>query len=166
MRSFRPARSQAHPADITRNVLAGAGRENAMEMGHGKTGDCRQHFPVERFVDVLADVQLDIVNAFGITWKALYFAHHPNIIVDQNACSLFQMYHPAECRLFDLSQNIIRRQRFDFLIGHQCDIPAAFERHGFVTRPDARFPISAEVLHPDMSAGQVARRGNGYRCRP
>ena len=78
----------AHTTDIAGDVLAYIGCEDAMKVGHRETGDGRQHFPMERFVNVLADVLLDLVDAFGMALKALGASHHTPIIAYQNTCSL------------------------------------------------------------------------------
>lgn len=62
-----PSRAfHAHTTHITGDVLTHMGCEDAMKVGHRETGNVRQHFPVERFADVLADVLLDVADAFGI----------------------------------------------------------------------------------------------------
>ncbi len=53
---FSPGAFHAHTPDIASNVVACMGCEDAMKVGHREAGDCCQHFPIERFVDVLADV--------------------------------------------------------------------------------------------------------------
>ena len=62
---------QAHTTDIVGNVLAYLGCEDAMKVGHRETSDCRQHFPIERFVDVLVDILLDRSDAFAIILRTL-----------------------------------------------------------------------------------------------
>src|SRR5215207_7149209 len=62
---------QAHTTDIVGNVLTDLGCEDAMKVGHRETSDCRQHFPIEWFVDVLVDVLLDRSNAFAIILRTL-----------------------------------------------------------------------------------------------
>ncbi len=67
----------AHTTDIVGYVLAYLGCEDAMKVGHGETSDCRQQFPIEWFVDVLADVLLDSINAFAIVLRTL--RHDPSV---------------------------------------------------------------------------------------
>ena len=69
IRSFRPGAFQAHTAHISGNVLADLGCEDAVKMGHREPRHCRQHFPVERFVDVLEDILGDLVDALVIILK-------------------------------------------------------------------------------------------------
>ena len=59
-----------------------------MKVGYRETSDRRQNFPIERFVDVLADVLSDIVDAFVIALSALSTSPHTVLIVYQNTCSL------------------------------------------------------------------------------
>src|SRR6266542_4309244 len=68
---FAPRAFHAHTQDIAGNALAFTGFENAMKVWHRETSHCRQHVPAERFVDMLADILLDIVHAFGIALKAV-----------------------------------------------------------------------------------------------
>ena len=61
---WHPPSSGTIPRGMARAMLA-------MKVGHRETSDCRQHFPVERFVDVLADVLLDRSDAFAIMVRTL-----------------------------------------------------------------------------------------------
>jgi hypothetical protein len=88
-----PGSFHAHAADVAGNVLAQTGCEQAVKVRHREASNRRQYFAVERFVDVLADVQLDIVDPCGTALKPLYVRPRMVIIVYQNGCSLFQMYH-------------------------------------------------------------------------
>ncbi len=65
-----------------------------MKVGHRKTGD-RQHFPMERFVDVLTNVKFDSIDAFAMGLRRLWVSYHAWIIAYQNTCSLLQTYHLA-----------------------------------------------------------------------
>ncbi len=106
---FSPRALHPHPVDIAGNVFAYTGCENAMQVGHRETSDCGQHLPVERLVDVLADILLDMLDAFVMTWNVLWFSHHSGIIAQQNARSLFQMYH-VWSGLCDLSNWLLCRR--------------------------------------------------------
>ena len=52
-----------HPqtADITGGAFTDLGGKNSVEVRHGKSRDFCQNFPVERLVDVFADVKLDVI---------------------------------------------------------------------------------------------------------
>jgi hypothetical protein len=67
---FSPCAFQSNATDIAGDILTLIGSKDAMKVGHGETSDCRQHFPIEWFVDVLTDVSLDIVDAAAIVLTA------------------------------------------------------------------------------------------------
>jgi len=83
----------AQTTDIAGRALTDTGSEDAMEMGHRETGDSRQHFPIERFADVLTDISHHSLDTLRIVLKNLGVAQHTWTIVYQNTCSLLQMYH-------------------------------------------------------------------------
>lgn len=85
---FSPRAFQTHPTDIAGNILADTGCEYAMKVGHRETSDCRQHIPIEGFVNVFANVPLDIVDTFEMALKSLWVSQHEWIIAYQNTCSL------------------------------------------------------------------------------
>jgi hypothetical protein len=73
---FSPGAFHAHTTDIASNALACLSCEDAMKVRHRETGDCRQHFPIERFVEVLANVLLDTIDSFVIVLRAWCVSHH------------------------------------------------------------------------------------------
>jgi hypothetical protein len=92
---FSPGAFQAHATDVGGNILADAGCEDAMKVGHRKTGHGRQRFTLEWFVKVLADVPFDSVDALRIALEASFISRHTRIIASRNIRSLLQMYHAA-----------------------------------------------------------------------
>jgi hypothetical protein len=88
-----PGPFHADTAYILGDRLTRAGGKDAMQVRHRKTGDFRQCLPVERLVDVFADVPLYNRDAFVMVLMSLCISHHIRIIAYQNARSLFQMYH-------------------------------------------------------------------------
>lgn len=83
-----PGSFQADSPHITGDILTSMSRKNAMKVGHRETGYFGQNFSVKGFVNVVADVLINVVEALAVG-----ISHHAGIISYQNGCSLLQMYH-------------------------------------------------------------------------
>ena len=51
---------------------------------------------MQRFLNVIANVQYHILDALGMIPNGLYIVEHSHNIVYQEACLLFQMYHASQ----------------------------------------------------------------------
>lgn len=65
-----PGALHAHTADVAGNILAHAGNENAVEVGHRESSNRRKYVPVERFIDVHVDIPLDAVNTYAVVYTS------------------------------------------------------------------------------------------------
>src|SRR5687768_4014529 len=66
---FAPSTFQPNPPDVSGDILTDAACKDAMQVRHREISNCCQRFPMQWFIQMLADVFLNRLNALCVVLK-------------------------------------------------------------------------------------------------